>query len=145
MKLSENFTLEELIRTSLSLPNLPNIQEEEKLLYLANYLLQPIRDRYGAIKITSGFRCEEVNLKVGGTSSSQHRLGEAVDFFPLQHPIEDVYRWIVEDSRLAFGQVIFETKNGGKWIHLSLVRFSKPNQEALVYNGKGYQKYTGLL
>lgn len=49
--------------------------------------LQPIRDRIGQlldhddyfIKITSGFRCEELNKKVGGAKNSFHRFGYAAD------------------------------------------------------------------
>ena len=44
MNLSKNFTLSELARTDTGLPNEPNYHEQQKLLYLATFILQPIRD-----------------------------------------------------------------------------------------------------
>lgn len=146
MKLSENFTLEELIATNTGLPNRPRENEEEKLLYLASYILQPIRDRWRALKITSGYRSIPVNTAVGGFPTSQHCEGEAVDFYPLEAGIKDVYRWLVEDSKLRFGQAIYEHKSDDTtWIHVSLIRLTKPYSEALVFNGRGYEPYNGRL
>lgn len=146
MMLSPNISLEELIATTTGLPNEPHTNAaRDKLLYLANYLLQPIRDRWGALTISSGFRSLPVNTAVGGSSSSQHCYGEAADFVPYAAGIDDVYRWIVIESGLKFGQCIKEEKKKGetikKWIHLSLIRLGKDNQQALVCVGKNYRPY----
>lgn len=143
MKLSENFDLSELTRTSTGLPNEPDDEAEEKLLYLASFILQPIRDRWGKVHLNSGYRSAAVNQRVGGAATSQHCLGEAADLITLEAPLRDVYRWIVEDSRLAFGQCIYEL-HATDWIHISLPRINKPNHEALVSPAPGrFIPFTG--
>lgn len=145
MKLSENFNLSELTASTIVPDNSPCHEAEVRLLYLANYILQPIRDRWGAIKISSGFRGQRLNREVGGASTSQHLMGEAADIIPTESDIKEVYRWIVDESRIPFGQCIYEKVSGSIWIHISLVRLDKPNNEALTFDGKRYVKYTGTL
>lgn len=135
MNLSENFTLAEMTRTMTGLFNEPDIMVQQSLCYLAQHVLQPIRDRWGALRISSGYRSPQVNAAVGGSTTSQHLLGEAADFIPLHADMNEVYRWIVEKSGLAFGQVILEPS----WIHISLIRMDKPNQQALTFDGKEYK------
>lgn len=141
MMLTENFSLSELAHTATGLMNQPDEDSEVKLLYLANYILQPIRDRWGALKVTSGYRSPAVNLTVKGSATSQHRFGEAVDFIPLEAEMKDVFRWLVQDSGIAFGQAILEPG----WIHTSLVRVKGPNHQALTFDGKTYRPYAGVL
>lgn len=138
MKLSENFTFEELVATDTGLPNDPGPAETQKLMYLANYVLQPVRDRWGPVTVTSGFRSHAVNERVGGSPTSQHRKGEACDIVPVEADLEEVYCWIVENSRISFGQCIYEK---GEWIHVSLPRLSAPNGEALIFDGRQYGPY----
>ena len=144
-KLSENFSLDELTATTTGLPNQPDEETEVKLLYLANYVLQPIRNRWGRLTVNSGYRSGAVNKAVGGSETSQHRLGEAADIVPTEADLRAVYRWIVEDSGIAFGQCIYECVKNGAWIHVSLCRFDKPNHEALVFNGRKYERYKGVI
>lgn len=139
MQLSKSFTLKELTATKTGLPNLPGHEEIEKLQWLAEAILQPIRDRFGPIKITSGFRTPEVNLAAGSkTPYSQHIKGEAADLIPQEALLTTVFDWIVKESGLAFGQCIIEK---GIWIHISLPREGKPNQQAMISDGKEYRTY----
>lgn len=139
MQLSKSFTLEELTKTGTGLPNVPGAEEIAKLQWLAEELLQPIRDRFGPIKISSGFRSPEVNLAVGSkTPYSQHIKGEAADIIPIDARLTEVFDWIVKESGLMFGQCILEK---GVWIHISLPREGKPNQQALIFDGKEYKTY----
>ncbi|MBI5644432.1 MAG: peptidase M15 [Deltaproteobacteria bacterium] len=141
MELSRNFSVDELIQTSTGLQNIPLRPETEKLLFLANFILQPIRDRWGKIKITSAFRCKDVNAKVGGAKDSQHVSGEAADIIPIDADMDKVFEWIVMESGINFGQAIRESKTGTEWIHISLPRLEKPNRQALEYDGRGYKAY----
>jgi len=141
MQLSKNLTLEELTHTDTGLVNVPIKTAVEKLLYLANYVGQLIRDRWGRIKPTSGYRSSAVNAAAGSTSHSQHLLGEAMDFVPLDADIDEVFEWIVKESGIPFGQCIRESRGGAEWIHISLPRLDGTNQEALVYDGKSYRTY----
>lgn len=145
MRYTENFTKAELIATTTGLANEPGPVEERSLLYLATYLLQPIRDAWGPLTVTSGYRSHEVNKAVGGSPTSQHRHGEAADIVPMETPLEVVYEWIVGNTNLftephlRFGQAILEPG----WIHISLPRIGKPNQQALTFDGVGYEPFHG--
>ena len=45
-------------------------------------VLQPLRDKVGRpMNISSGYRCPELNAKVGGVATSQHCKGEAADIW----------------------------------------------------------------
>ena len=137
MKLSKNFTLGELTVTSTSASNDPTEIHKDKLLYLSQYLLQPIRDEFGPVQVNSGYRSEGVNLAIGGSETSQHCKGEAAD---IRTPnLWEVYVWILDN--LSFGQCIYEEKGAAKWIHISLPRLDKPNQQALLFKDGIYTNY----
>lgn len=136
MKLTKNFTLEELCVTDTGLPNVPEPHVVERLNLLAFYILQPTRDRYGPLKINSGFRSLAVNHKINGSGTSQHPRGEAADIVPLEAEIEEVYAWMRDN--LIYGQIIFEDKGGAQWIHISLPRLEKKNMMAGVFDGLEY-------
>lgn len=141
MRLSRDFTSEELTATNTGLSNMPGHTELEKLLYLANYILQPVRDRWGPLIVTSGYRSAAVNVRVGGSPSSQHLLGEAADLVPVSAGIDMVYRWLVLESGLSFAQAINEQKGKRRWIHVSLARLGHENNEVLEYDGDSYRRF----
>ena len=143
MKLTRSFTLEELTHTSTGLPNNPDMEDAVRLADLASTLLQPVRDFWGGVSVTSGYRGAAVNARVGGSSTSQHCKGEAADIVPLEATCEQVFRWIVKDSGLCYGQCIWEKKGGKEWVHVSLPRKNKPNLQAMTYDGKEYKPYHG--
>lgn len=75
MKLTDNFTLEELIKSStatkLNIDNNPTEEITSNLLELSTKILQPIRNVYGKpIVISSGYRCTKLIKAVGGEASS---------------------------------------------------------------------------
>lgn len=138
MILTKNFTLEELTITETGLSNIPDNNAMERLLYLATYILQPIRDKCGILVVSSGYRSFEVNKAIGGALTSQHVLGEACDFIPQQEKIEDVFVWI--RANMKYGQVIEEHKNNKDWIHISLPRLGKKNNHAMIYENGIYRE-----
>ena len=83
MKLTNNFALEEFERSSMAAAhNIDNKipQKYYDNLYKLVNMLQKIRDRFGKpIRITSGYRCEELNRLVKGSKTSQHRFAQAAD------------------------------------------------------------------
>lgn len=137
MQFTKNFSLEELCKTDTGIENVPAYAEAEKLMYLAHFILQPTRDRFGALKITSGFRCEEVNAKIGGAKTSQHLFAEAVDIVPLSSDIDMVFDWM--KNNLTYGQLIRENKNGVDWIHVSLPRYYGANQQTMSFKDGQYK------
>lgn len=139
MKLSDNFSLNELTTTSISAPNNPSDTHKDKLLYLAQYILQPIRDEFGPVQVNSGYRSRGVNLAIGGSTTSQHCLGEAADIRTSQADLLEVFLWILDN--LKFGQCIFEEKGSAKWIHISMPRLGKTNQQAMIFKSGRYSNY----
>ena len=71
MNLSRNFTLQELIKSDtairLDINNNPNSGQIEKLKALCENILQPVRDHFGRVKVTSGFRSEQLCIKIGSS------------------------------------------------------------------------------
>lgn len=54
--------------------------EHDNLLNLIQFVYIPLRTDFNDLKVTSGFRCWELNKLVGGVSNSQHLRGQAMDF-----------------------------------------------------------------
>lgn len=140
-KLTENFTLEELTVTETGLPNVPDSVQTEKLLYLATYILQPIRNRFGTTVVNSAFRSDAVNKAVGGSKTSQHPEGEAADIEVPGVNVGMVFAWC--KANLKYGQCIDEEKtvNGKKkkWLHISLPRMGGVNQQAMIMREGKYE------
>lgn len=77
---------------------------------------EPLWNKWGdAIHITSGHRPEWLNSLIGGSPTSQHCKGEAVDFQVRGVPVIEVSKWVAE-SALPFDQVIQEFS---AWTHCS--------------------------
>ena len=138
MKLSENFTLEELIRSNtaerMGIDNVPKDEKVvENLRSLCLEVLQPLRDYVGApVHINSGYRCPELNMAVGGVKNSQHCRGEAADIrivSPKQG--REWAAWIEDNCR--FDQMLLErNKNGAVWLHVSCKRDASKNRQSFT-------------
>ena len=142
MKLSEHFNLDEFTASETALrrgiDNTPGPAITEKLRMLAATLEQ-VRTLLGgnAIRISSGFRCLELNRAIGSGDLSAHTLGYAVDFTcPGFGTPKEVANKIAESS-IKFDQLIYE----GTWVHLSID--PKNKRELLTAHfGKGKTRYT---
>jgi len=139
-KLSEHFTLGEM--SGRRQDNIPNSEHLINLVILTQRVLQPLRNKFGSIRVNSGYRCKEYNKSIGGVSNSQHTLGLAVDIVPLNCEIEGVFKHIVDN--LEFDQAILETGQYSQWIHVSynLGENRKQAMTAKVTNeGTHYSKW----
>jgi hypothetical protein len=119
MKLSENFTLDELTFSQTAvrhnINNNPSSSVKNNLRTLAENL-EKIRTLLGhPIRISSGFRCMELNRKIGGSVNSAHMDGLAADFTCAKFgkPI-DIVKALFK-SGIKVDQVICE----GTWVHVS--------------------------
>jgi hypothetical protein len=84
---------------------------------LVQYVLQPARDKFGPIEVTSGYRSEKVNAAVGGSATSDHLKGKAAD---IKHKdLASVFSFIRKQTH--FKQLIWEfgTDSQPAWIHVS--------------------------
>lgn len=153
MKLTENFTLSEMIKSETALrhnlDNTPGDAEIANLKRLAEQVLQPVRDHYKTgVKVNSGFRHPNVNAAVGGSKTSDHCQGQAADIEIPGVANADLAQWIV--SNLDFTQVILEFYTPGVpdsgWVHVSYVEGNLKKQvlTAMKENGKTVYK-PGLI
>jgi 4-hydroxy-3-methylbut-2-en-1-yl diphosphate synthase IspG/GcpE len=105
-------------------------------------LIQPLRDSIGPIRISSGYRNPSLNRAIGGSVSSQHCKGEALDiqFWQMGKMMNKlIYEWIL-DSGLEFDQMINEFDFA--WIHISLKAKDNRKQVLEAYkNEDGDTKY----
>ena len=136
MKLSNNFSLSEFTKTETGLPNRPTQEAIANLKYLVQYALQPARDKFGAIEVTSGYRSPEVNEAVGGSATSDHVHGRAAD---IQHEdLASVFAYIRKYTH--FKQLIWEfgTDSQPAWIHVSYELNNNRGEvlKAIKRNGK---------
>lgn len=123
----KHFTYSELFRSQVAIDN--NIVNKPlfwgesyvyfRLYSLVVYLLEPIRERFAVpMIITSGYRCKKVNKLVGGKDNSQHRKGEAVDFYFEGFGKKEMAAAFFEIAEnFDFDQLIYYKKKG--FIHIS--------------------------
>lgn len=121
MQLSEHFNLNEFTisqtATRKGIDNTPSAPVIERLRMLAA-TLERVRGLLGnsPIRISSAYRCKELNRAIGSGDSSAHLLGYAVDFTcPIFGTPKEVAQEIAASS-IKFDQLIYE----GTWIHLSI-------------------------
>ena len=125
MRLSKNFTLSEFTKSQTALrqgiDNTPEGEHLEAAKELFENVVQPVRDNFGVTVINSGYRGEELNKAVGGSSRSQHCKGEAVDIECPGTSNYEVAKWI--EDNLDFDQLILEFYTPGipdsGWVHVS--------------------------
>jgi uncharacterized protein YcbK (DUF882 family) len=115
------FTLKELTRTGVALPNVPGSAEEANLTNLVEKILDPLRTAYGRpIRVNSGYRSMAVNIAVGGAATSQHLKGEAADI-TAGSPAENRRLFeMLANGGYTFDQLIDEKQY--TWVHVSLKR-----------------------
>tara|TARA_R100001163_G_scaffold1238_2_gene1815 strand:+ start:198 stop:659 length:462 start_codon:yes stop_codon:yes gene_type:complete len=128
MKISHNVSYAEAIHSNTAkrrgIDNTPNPSQVENMKITAEKIFQPLREWVGGpIKINSFFRSPELNEKIGGSKTSQHCKGQAIDIDDVYgHKTNaEMYNWIKEN--LNFDQMIWEfgTDMNPNWVHVSYV------------------------
>lgn len=135
MRLSKNFTLEEMYQSDTArrnkISNYPTTEAIRNLGYLTQNFLQPLRDMLNkAIYISSGYRSELLNLKVGGAKNSQHKYGQAVDIQVVGMSPMQLFLFI-KNSGLEYDQLILEKTKSAEWVHVSCTKHNR--HQALRY------------
>ena len=151
MELTRNFTLAELIKSDTAIRkginNNPNAEQIEKLKTLCEKILQPVRDHFGRVKITSGFRSPELCVAIGSSLSSQHSKAEAADFEVVGVDNCELADWIKRE--LPYDQLILEFYTPGEpnsgWIHASYVPFNPRHQYLRAYKEDKKTKYKPII
>lgn len=149
-QLTEHFTLAEMIVSPtakrLGIPNTPTAAHIENMRYCCEKILEPVRAKFGPVTINSSYRAPLVNKAVGGSATSQHVNGQAIDFEVKGVDNKKVADWVADN--LEFDQVILEfysagDKNSG-WVHASIKKEGGNRKQRLIATKSkaGGTKYT---
>ena len=124
MKLSQNFSLRELTKSQTAerkgISNEPTEEHIENLKLLCTKILQPIRDEWGVVSISSGYRSQALCEAIGSKITSQHAQGRAADFECYGVDNNKLFEWATKN--LTFDQAILKFYTGepeSGWIHMS--------------------------
>lgn len=127
------FTIKELSKSSTAtqkgIDNTPNSEIVNNLKQLVEFILDPLRERYGKpITVNGGYRCPALNKAVGGSKTSQHMTGLAADITVGSPSKNKVLFNLIIDMNLPYDQLIDE-KNF-RWIHVS---YSKNPRKQILH------------
>lgn len=146
MNISEHITYDEAVYSSTAIKNgienIPNSEQLSAMKLLADKVFEPLRKGLGntPIHIDSMFRSKELNDKIGGSTTSQHLKGEALDIV-FSGGNKTMFDYIKKN--LVFDQLINEFDYS--WIHVSYSKTNNRKQilEATKVNGQTvYKNFT---
>ena len=147
--ISEHISYKEGVYSTTALrkdiDNTPNDEQLKNMEILAEEIFEPLRAYVGGpIKINSFFRSAKLNTAIGGSKTSQHCKGQAMDIDDTfgRMTNAEMYHWIKEN--LDFDQMIWEFGNDDNpnWVHVSYVSIEKNRNKCLkAYKDNGRTKY----
>jgi hypothetical protein len=140
MKLSEHLDLSEVTRSESAkrkgISNMPTEAHIANFKLLAEKIFEPIRTHFRCpIIISSGYRSKELNAAIGGSLTSQHCQGEAIDIDMDGTPNGVTNRMVFDyiKDNLNFDQLIYEfgDSNNPDWVHVSYESTGKQRKQIL--------------
>jgi hypothetical protein len=149
MQISKHLSLAEVSRSETAkrrgINNTPSGEHLENFKKLAENIFEPIREHFGVpIHISSGYRSKELNAAVGGSSSSQHCQGEAIDIDMDGTSITNAEIFNYIKDNLEFDQLLWEfgTNTNPDWVHVSYESTGKQRKQILkVIKANGKTSY----
>ena len=106
-----------------------------------------MRDHFGRVKVTSGYRSPELCTAIGSSVNSQHAKAEAADFEVMGTDNAELADWIKDN--LPYDQLILEYYTPGEpnsgWIHCSYIPESSRAQFMHAYRQEGKTKYKPII
>lgn len=140
MKLSEHLALSEVIRSESAkrrgINNTPTPEHIANFKLLAEKVFEPIRNHFRCpIHISSGYRSKELNAAIGGSATSQHSSGEAIDIDMDGSPNGVTNKMVFDyiKDNLEFDQLIYEfgTDANPDWVHVSYESSGRQRKQIL--------------
>ena len=145
MKLTENFTFDELTSTSHNELLEANRESAKAFMKQLKYVagtLEEIRAVLGVpLRVTSGFRNNALNKAVGGSPTSGHTKGLCADIIPVGLNVSDAFKLIIENKAQcpSLKKCIIEKVRGSEWLHIETkTEANQPQQFFSTNNGKSY-------
>lgn len=148
-RISKNITYNEAIFSNTAkrkgIDNKPNDEQISNMMSVAEMIFQPLRSYVGGpIKITSFFRSPELNQAIGGSTSSQHCKGQAMDVDDVYGHKTNAEMFMYIRENLDFDQLIWEfgDDKNPSWVHVSYVDKQENRNRCLkAYKENGKTKY----
>jgi hypothetical protein len=148
-KISKNISYKESIHSQTAkrkgIENTPNEEQLASMFTIAEMIFQPLRAWVGGpIKINSFFRSPELNRAIGGSKSSQHCKGQAMDLDDVYGHKTNAEMYMYIKENLDFDQLIWEfgDDKNPNWVHVSYVDAQKNRNRCLkAYKDNGKTKY----
>lgn len=134
MNISKHISYEEATMSPtalrLGIKNEPTEAEITSMRLVAEFCFEPLRKWYNKpIKISSFFRCKELNEAIKGSKTSQHCLGEAIDITTgSKSENKKLFEWCKDN--LDFDQLINEYDFS--WLHISYRRHNNRKQVLVI-------------
>jgi len=143
--MTKHFSFEEMTNTSyndlLSANQTSAMMFIKQLKYTAS-TLEEIREVLKVpIRVTSGFRNNELNKKVGGSPTSGHTKGLCADIKPIGMTIDDAFVIIrgSKDKLPSLKKCIKEKIGSSEWLHIETkTEANQPTKFFVTTNGKTY-------
>ena len=118
------FNLCEMTRSDtarrLGIDNTPSDEIKKNLTLFIEKVLDPIREDWGGpISVSSGYRCPELNAKVGGAKTSGHLYGYCADL-QVKGDLRKFSNFVIEwmkDHHMKFDELLFEKSGNVTWLH----------------------------
>jgi hypothetical protein len=147
MKLSNHLDLGEVTRSESAkregIINMPTPEHYENLKVIAEKIFEPIREHFGVpILISSGYRSEALNVYIGGSRSSDHSKGRALDLDMDGSSSGVTNKMIFEfiKDNLEYDQLINEFDFG--WVHVGYRLNANRKQTLRATKVKGKTTYS---
>jgi len=157
IKISDHISYTEATKSNkaiqLGLENSPDKATLERMRYVAKEIFEPLREHFGIpIAVTSFYRSKAVNKAIGGSSTSEHVYGSAIDIDADVIGLitnRQIFNWIKENCE--FNQLIWEFGSNREpaWIHVSCKKSGNKNEILKSYKeknifGRSVTKYKRL-
>lgn len=142
MRLSKYFTLEEMIASQTATrKRIDNMPSSEHLNNLRETCQEAdrVREFLGhPMIVSSGYRSQKLNAAIGGSKTSAHMRGEAMDFTcPDFGSAKEVFE-AIKKSGIQYTQLILEFPNSpSAWVHIGFGNDRR--RESLVFDGHSYR------
>jgi hypothetical protein len=137
--ISKYFSLEELIASDTAsrkhIDNTPTAEHLQNLTEMAQQA-DRVREFLGhPMIVTSGYRGPKLNAAIGGSKTSSHMTGHAMDFrCPGFGTAKEVFE-ALKKSDIEFDQLILEFPDSpGAWVHIGFA--PEFRHQYLVYDGQ---------
>ena len=125
--------------------NTPNDEQLANMELVAEEVFEPLRKWVGGpIKINSFFRSPDLNTAIGGSKTSQHCKGQAMDIDDTFGKATNAEMYHFIKDNLDFDQMIWEfgDDDNPAWVHVSYISPEENRNKCLkAYKEKGKTKY----